>query len=119
MSEVDAGRPTKNWIKVAAFTVAVGFVFWSVAQPDDPEPASGDTGAQAEAWTACKDAVTEQLSNPASADFSLLSTQIERDGDDYSIAGTLTATNDFGAEKTIAFDCDVSGGQATASVVEP
>lgn len=75
----------------------------------------GESGADADAWMACKDAVEAQLNNPATADFALMQTTIETE----YIDGILTAKNDFGVEQELQFHCERSGSTVTSAEVLP
>lgn len=61
----------------------------------------------------CRNAVEQQVKNPASIDWDLLSTEIT----DTRITGTFSAQNDFGAMKSLSFECVMSNGQVTSARV--
>ena len=80
---------------------------------------SGSSGAhESGAWVACKNAVKEELRNPATADFALMKTQIDEqdDGVGWRVEGVVTAKTDFGVEKDISYTCETNG-QATVTDV--
>jgi PBP1b-binding outer membrane lipoprotein LpoB len=76
---------------------------------------SSDGKSSGAPWVACKNAVKAQVTNPATADFALLSTTIE----DTVIDGKLTAKNDFGVDQELRFHCKMSGETVTSVEVLP
>lgn len=118
-SERKGNRWVGNLVKAGGLALFLIIGIVAISQDDQTiEPANGSsTQERSTAWMICKDSVKDRLNNPATADFSLLSTSIE--GDDasgYDISGSLTAANDFGVEEEIAFSCQVRDGSVTASV---
>lgn len=106
-------------VAIVAVLALVVFGFYqlgSSGSTDVPEPDGGVS--KSDAWGACKDAVEEQLRNPATVDFELLAADISEQPDGgWSIAGSLTAENDFGVEQDIGYSCKVdANGHVTAKV---
>lgn len=115
MTDQPQRKPLSNKTKAGIFAAIVIFGGIGLATGnDDPESTgNGDTSqfGQGDAWLNCQDAVEEQLANPATADFSMLSSDITESGDTFNVAGTLTAENAFGVEAEIEFTCEVTEGE--------
>jgi len=63
---------------------------------------------QTDARHACEDAVEASLKSPQSADFSFMDlSHTETSGGGWIISNTVTAENEYGIEKTLAFTCEV------------
>jgi hypothetical protein len=68
---------------------------------------SGDnSNHQSEVVSACHDALSDQFSNPATADWqSTLTTDVKRYPNGYDVSGTVSAENDFGVKTDYYFRC--------------
>lgn len=108
-------RPTGKIVAAVFAAIVFAYTFVSVSN-GEAEPSTGLP--REEAWHLCKQAVTEELRNPDSADFELLSTDFGEQADGgWSIAGSLKAVNDFGAEGEVGYSCRVSvDGEVSADV---
>lgn len=106
----DDVRTHKLWL-VLVVVVLVSVLTccgWVASLGDDEDSSSGA------ALRACEDAVRNQVKNPSTAKFPILDTNIT----DTSIWGEVTAQNDFGAEKTLQYDCTMSGSVVTDVTVD-
>ena len=108
MTQPTANRPLKQ-VVIAVLAALFGiYVFYSVATDEANGTEHAPEISRGEAWHLCKEAVLDLLKNPQSADFALLSTDFAETADGgWSIAGSLTAVNDFNAEQEIGFRCGV------------
>ena len=95
--------------RLCVVTAAAALLLSSLAACSSDGPSSGA------AWVACQHTVEANLENPATADFSLMSTTIKTT----FIDGTLTAENSFGVERELQFHCDLGGETVTDVDVLP
>lgn len=102
-----------------AVLAVVGFVDQTFGEDETtPERANTTSFGEGDAWLNCQDAVKDQLRNPATADFSMLSSDIERADDGwFEISGSLNAENDYGVKQEIGFSCRVKEGEPVQAEV--
>lgn len=122
-SQKRANRSAAVIVGGAAVLVGALAVF---AAMSDPTPSDGGrdspgSASEGEAWGNCKDAVTAYLTNPATADFGLLSTTIDDvPGGGWRITGEVKGKNAFGVPSSFLYECQVGpAGSVTSARLQP
>lgn len=100
---------------VLVFLLIVGGCAYAASNDEDARGGGGNSGA---ALVACKRAVTQQLANPATADFETLATSIDETSAGFTISGPVKAKTGFGVEQELRYRCTTtkSGTVLTATV---
>jgi hypothetical protein len=103
---------------VVVMSVLLGAVIWVAAEQLDR--VTGGGVPRDHAWTLCKEEVRSTLSDPDSAEFSLMATDFAKDGHGgWLVSGTFDTQDDSGVESEVPYGCEVdSDGDVSADVSE-
>lgn len=88
---------TDGAVALVIVVIIGAFVLW------DQLDLTGDVSSDAR--DNCREAVTERLADPASADFSVTDSSVQETTTGFTVTGTLTAENGLGIEETLSFRC--------------